>query len=176
MCFTPTNVDLLVLTKQWSDVLCHTHLLTCVRCYFWGDIRTLASRNRVRFSRWCPYRHRETPPPLLIERRPIPRFSWSLWFISCLSESLNRSVLRLKNKFMIFIQAQGRFQDLEKQNKNRWHIGGGRKIWIRNKYRVEKCCKNMLGMWHEKWCLTTAWFFVFLHFFCKVATQSKGSN
>lgn len=139
MCFTPTNVDLLALTKQWSDVLCHTHLLTCVRCYFWGDIRTLASRNRVRFSRWCPYRHRETPPPL-IERRPIPRFSWSLLFISCLSESLNLSVLLLKNKFMVFIQAQGRFQDLEKQNKKQVAYWGGQK-----KSESEKRWKKHVG-------------------------------
>lgn len=162
MCFTPTNVDLLDLTKQWSDVLCHTHLLTCVRCYFWGDIRTLASRNRVRFSRWCPYRHRETPPPL--ERRPIPRFSWSLLIISCLSESLNRSVLLLKNKFMVFIQAQGRFQDLEKQNKKQVaYWGGGQKKSESETNTVWKNVeKNMLGtnfrlmVWHEKWCLTPA--------------------
>lgn len=31
----------------------------------------------------------------------------------------------LKNKFMVFIQAQGRFQDLEKQNKKQVAYGGG---------------------------------------------------
>lgn len=61
---------------------------------------------------------------------------------------------------MVFIQAQGRFQDLEKQNKKQvaYWGGGGRKNL--NQKNVEK---NMLGtnfrlmVWHEKWCLTTDW-------------------
>lgn len=96
--------------------------------------------------------------PPLVERRPIPRFSWSLLFISCLSESLNLSVLLLKNKFMVFIQAQGRFQDLEKQNKKQVaYLGGGGQ----KKSESEKRWKKHVGYQFQAHGVT--WKMVFNH-------------